>query len=56
MLGRLIVALLLVFAIAFAARASAHEWYPVECCSGDDCAPVVEVLTDRHEVAKNGAT
>jgi hypothetical protein len=59
MLGRLdllTVALLLVFAIAFAAHAPAHEWYPLECCSGDDCAPVdkVEVLTDRHEVSKNG--
>ena len=54
-LGLLIVAILLDFVVAFATRASAHEWYPQECCSGDDCAPVdkVEVLTEQHDVAKN---
>lgn len=27
------------FAIAVA---SSHDWYPLECCSGMDCAPVEE--------------
>ena len=35
----------------------AHDWYPFECCSGDDCAPVLHeregiagsrVLTSKH--------
>jgi len=26
-----------------ATGAAAHEWYPVECCSGMDCAPVEKV-------------
>lgn len=30
---------LVVLTIA-AAPAGAHEWYPIECCSGYDCAPV----------------
>jgi hypothetical protein len=30
-----------------ATPAAAHEWYPMECCHGMDCAPVekVELLT-----------
>lgn len=24
----------------FATPAHAHDWYPIECCSGLDCAPV----------------
>ena len=29
-----------------ATPAAAHDWYPMECCSGMDCAPVekVEIL------------
>ena len=23
--------------------AAAHDWYPIECCSGMDCAPVEKV-------------
>jgi hypothetical protein len=31
-------------AIAFVCSpASAHSWYPKECCSGRDCAPVEKV-------------
>jgi len=26
--------------IGIAAPAMAHSWYPIRCCSGDDCAPV----------------
>jgi hypothetical protein len=27
-----------------AGAANAHEWYPHECCNGDDCAPVDKVI------------
>lgn len=27
----------------YVAPASAHDWYPWECCSGYDCAPVEKV-------------
>ena len=32
--------------LAAATPAAAHDWYPMECCSGMDCAPVekVEIL------------
>jgi len=42
---------------AIPAPASAHDWYPIECCSGYDCAPVVQaelqqgdtlVVTSKH--------
>jgi hypothetical protein len=26
---------------------SAHDWYPVECCRGDDCAEVEHATYDR---------
>jgi hypothetical protein len=26
-----------------ATAAAAHDWYPIECCSGMDCAPVEKV-------------
>lgn len=26
--------------LALAVKVRAHEWYPVECCSGHDCAPI----------------
>ncbi len=26
-----------------ATTAAAHDWYPMECCSGMDCAPVEKV-------------
>ena len=26
---------------------SAHEWYPVECCGGNDCAEVEHATYDR---------
>jgi hypothetical protein len=43
--------------LAVAAPAGAHEWYPIECCSGYDCAPVEQtkisdgaelVVTSKH--------
>ena len=38
---------LLAALLAAATPVAAHEWYPMECCSGLDCAPVekVEILT-----------
>jgi hypothetical protein len=39
------------------APAGAHDWYPIECCSGYDCAPVDQaelqegdtlVVTSKH--------
>jgi hypothetical protein len=36
----------IVFAIVLATSASpasAHDWYPIECCHGMDCAPVERV-------------
>lgn len=29
--------------ISMANSASAHSWYPHECCSGEDCAPIPNV-------------
>jgi hypothetical protein len=50
-------ALLLAIATSVATPASAHDWYPIECCHGMDCAPVDKVemqggtslvVTSRH--------
>ena len=30
-------------------RAAAHEWYPWECCSDNDCAPIPLAETPREE-------
>jgi hypothetical protein len=37
---------LLAALLATATPAAAHDWYPMECCHGMDCAPVekVEIL------------
>jgi hypothetical protein len=32
--------LLLVFWLLWSIRAQAHSWYPWECCSDRDCAPI----------------
>lgn len=34
---------ILVGLLLAATAASAHDWYPIECCSGMDCAPVEKV-------------
>ena len=41
-------ALLLAGLGVFAADSEAHDWYPLECCSGQDCAPAdtVELRPD----------
>jgi len=44
-------------ALMIPAPASAHDWYPIECCSGYDCAPVEQaefrggdtlIVTSKH--------
>jgi hypothetical protein len=50
----------------WATLAQAHDWYPAECCNGNDCAPVESVgrlvpagrgepqwiVTSKHGTAK----
>jgi len=45
------------FVLMIAAPARAHDWYPIECCSGYDCAPVDQaerregdtlIVTSKH--------
>jgi hypothetical protein len=37
----LLVALAILMMWAALAKVLAHDWYPVECCSAIDCAPVI---------------
>ena len=37
--------ILTVLIASFVDRARAHDWYPIECCHGMDCAPVENVDT-----------
>ena len=37
------VAIVLIIVFALLTAVQAHEWYPQECCSGQDCAPVEKV-------------
>jgi hypothetical protein len=32
------------FCCLVGARVQAHDWYPLECCSGQDCAPAEAVV------------
>ena len=52
--------LIVILAGTNAAAAIAHDWYPMECCHGMDCAPVDHVdmsgpggmtVTSRHGTA-----
>ena len=45
------------FAAAMTTTAAAHDWYPIECCSGMDCAPVekVEILSPPAMASMLGA-
>ena len=45
---------LLVGIAALSLPAVSHDWYPMECCSGTDCA-VVEHATYAHELATDPA-
>lgn len=36
---------------------SAHSWYPEDCCSGEDCAPVMSIRQapeGRYVTSKHG--
>lgn len=35
-------AILVAVSLAGVVAASAHEWYPIACCSGIDCGPAAE--------------
>jgi hypothetical protein len=37
--------LAMALSVAIQSPAIAHEWYPMECCHGRDCAPVESVET-----------
>lgn len=41
-----------------ATAAVAHDWYPIECCSGMDCAPVekVEIVSMQSAGIMGSAT
>src|SRR5436190_9287262 len=39
---------------ALSLPAASHDWYPMECCSGTDCA-VVEQVTYGHGLATDPA-
>lgn len=43
--------------ITLASPSAAHDWYPMECCHGMDCAPVekVEVLPGPAMATLGGA-
>jgi hypothetical protein len=43
------------FAVAYwIVPLKAHEWYPWDCCSGIDCAPVLDVESVRVPTADQG--
>lgn len=33
--------LILIFSFCFSSLIFAHSWYPIECCSGNDCAQII---------------
>lgn len=41
--------LLIVGIVLLAQAAQAHSWYPTECCSGQDCAPIDLNQTPKEE-------
>lgn len=40
LIGGLLLGSAAVGGFAFVAKAHSHDWYPVECCSANDCAPL----------------
>ena len=46
--GLLTVALLLAAVCAEMSRATAHSWYPKDCCSDQDCISADEVSVDAN--------
>lgn len=57
---RLIAGVLAVGTAGAAQTASAHDWYPHDCCSGHDCYPVdaeeIEVLPNGWRIIRTGET
>jgi heme A synthase len=43
--GWVAAALWVAVALVCAGGITAHDWYPLECCQGTDCAPVLSVQT-----------
>ena len=39
---------------AFPRQALAHDWYPLDCCGGGDCAVVERVTYDRPDGVAGG--
>lgn len=52
--GKLVLAGLL--CVIGATNAASHDWYPIECCSGYDCAPVEHVENTGRSVNLPGAS
>ena len=50
---RLRAVLAALLAASFPSPSAPHDWYPIECCSGMDCAPVdkVEIISGQHAIA-----
>jgi hypothetical protein len=42
--SQLYACLVVAMALCHLSQASAHGWYPMECCSNTDCAPVESVV------------
>jgi hypothetical protein len=42
--------IILFLSLMFATPAVAHDWYPFECCSGLDCAPVEKAEVVRSSI------
>lgn len=44
-----VAAFVLWFVVSVVSSVSAHEWYPAECCSDTDCAPIALNETPKEE-------
>ncbi len=38
----------LIILLMMCSSALSHDWYPVGCCSGKDCAPVKNVIESKN--------
>jgi hypothetical protein len=51
--------LLFLIALTACAPSSAHEWYPMDCCGGLDCGPILNITMypngNRLITIKNGS-
>lgn len=44
--------LFILFLVLFTSNVNAHSWYPMECCSNMDCAPVEKVIFTKFDNEK----